>query len=117
MLSPRARLLLLLAVDSSRKQIVMGLCQDSVSNLNDQIISSLCREEKGKIVNCKPKPMPLWWHCWQCIGAAHLQSAAAALSWLDTLAVRIGLNSVIQPLQPAASDGFDVNETGNHRFP
>lgn len=39
---------LLLVTDSSRKQLVMGLCWDSVSNLNDQIISCLCREEKRK---------------------------------------------------------------------
>lgn len=48
MLSSPARLSLLLAADSSRKQLVMRLCRDSVSNLKDPIISRLSGEEKGK---------------------------------------------------------------------
>ena len=59
MLSPHAQLSLLLAADSSRKQLVMGLCQDSASNLNDQVISCLCREEKGKYLNPGQNPC----HC------------------------------------------------------
>lgn len=34
---------------------------------------------KGKVINSKPKPMPLfsWWQHWQCICAAHLEPVAA----------------------------------------